>query len=432
MTGDMASGPELTFSLEVHQVEFRAPGPEGGFCVAARTILSRDIALAKEGEKGFIELNSGEKLHGQVRFVRPQKVNQGTGTPEGRDFPRHESESEEGECTSGRYPDATPICGCDIYQTCAVCRPPFTPTAISRLAPGSQFVDEQEVEYTVAGHDKALGRSSCANKCGAHFWFDSNRVVQPTYVLTVVAETPKLKAQDGPPALPKMSLLSLLPGSQFEFEGHTYTVPEGMEPDTNAVCLRKDVPEGEEIWKPIGVAELVQPTLIFTHDCTKAGLPGWSWVRDPLEAKEPSFGKEVIASLREHLDGDKPLCSGCDCLRGGCDCDGKDGRPLCPDRLLGDDSVPEGFSQRVTDLVRNRGSDYGNPAENHQLTADMWSVWLSRRLRQDIKLSAEDVCMLNVLQKQSRLAFRTKDDSWFDVAGYTENVAMLRPEQRNT
>lgn len=95
-------------------------------------------------------------------------------------------------------------------------------------------------------------------------------------------------------------------------------------------------------------------------------------------------------------------------------------------------SVPGGFASEVQRLVTERGSAYGTPAENHQLTAEIWGAWLSRRLRQPIVLSAEDVCMLNVLQKQSRLAFVTKDDSWFDVAGYTENVAMLKPEQRNT
>lgn len=94
-------------------------------------------------------------------------------------------------------------------------------------------------------------------------------------------------------------------------------------------------------------------------------------------------------------------------------------------------SVPEGFATQVMETVRARGNAYGTPAENHQTTADIWSTWLSRRLRQDIRLSAEDVCALNVLQKLSRAAFCSKDDTWLDVAGYTENVAMIRPDQRN-
>jgi hypothetical protein len=104
---------------------------------------------------------------------------------------------------------------------------------------------------------------------------------------------------------------------------------------------------------------------------------------------------------------------------------------LVGDLLGREHSVPAGFAAKVTELVRERGSDYGSPAENHQLTADLWSAWLSRRMNQPVTFTAEDVCMFNILQKQSRLAFITKDDSWFDVAGYTENVAMLRKEQRN-
>jgi hypothetical protein len=95
------------------------------------------------------------------------------------------------------------------------------------------------------------------------------------------------------------------------------------------------------------------------------------------------------------------------------------------------ESVPGGFSPRVTELVRERGSDYGTPADNHQLTADLWSLWLSRKLGREVKFTAEDVCHFNILQKQSRLAFKTKDDSCFDIAGYVENIAMLRAEQRN-
>lgn len=98
------------------------------------------------------------------------------------------------------------------------------------------------------------------------------------------------------------------------------------------------------------------------------------------------------------------------------------------------ESVPEGFAVHVTKTVRDRGSNYGHPQDNHALTAEMWTAWLRRRFPDmpvEFKLSAEDVCMLNVLQKSSRLAFDTKNDSWLDIAGYSENVAMLRSDQRN-
>lgn len=94
-------------------------------------------------------------------------------------------------------------------------------------------------------------------------------------------------------------------------------------------------------------------------------------------------------------------------------------------------SAKPGFASQVLATVAARGAAYGSPADNHQTTANMVSEWLSRRLKTPVKLSAEDVCMLNIIQKVSRLASGTKDDSYLDIAGYVENVAMLREDQRN-
>jgi len=89
------------------------------------------------------------------------------------------------------------------------------------------------------------------------------------------------------------------------------------------------------------------------------------------------------------------------------------------------------FAQEILDTVTNRGNAYGHPSVNHQLTADLWSSWLSRKTGKSLSLSAEDVCILNVLQKLSRLGERSKDDTCLDVMGYMENVSMLLAEQRN-
>lgn len=94
-------------------------------------------------------------------------------------------------------------------------------------------------------------------------------------------------------------------------------------------------------------------------------------------------------------------------------------------------SVPGGFASQVSKIVSERESQYGSPAGQHQLTADFWSSWLSKRLGLSVRLSAEDVCLLNAMQKVSRLAIGTKDDSLLDIAGFIENVAQLRPGQRN-
>lgn len=90
------------------------------------------------------------------------------------------------------------------------------------------------------------------------------------------------------------------------------------------------------------------------------------------------------------------------------------------------------YVAKVLSTIKERRSDYAHPSANHQLTADLLSAWLTHKTGQEVSLSAEDVCVINVLQKLSRLAHVSKDDSWLDVVGYAENVAMLNPDQRNT
>lgn len=99
---------------------------------------------------------------------------------------------------------------------------------------------------------------------------------------------------------------------------------------------------------------------------------------------------------------------------------------------VADAALPQGtFAAQVMETVAARGSAYGHPSINHQLTADLWSAWFSRKTGMGISFSAEDVIVLNVLQKLSRLGERSKDDTWLDVLGFSENVSMLLPEQRN-
>jgi len=93
--------------------------------------------------------------------------------------------------------------------------------------------------------------------------------------------------------------------------------------------------------------------------------------------------------------------------------------------------MSESFVDRIRETMTQRQKDYAPPEKNHQLTADLLSLWLSNRLGVDVALSPEDVCMINVLQKASRLAEGTHDDGWLDIVGYAENVAQLRRGQRN-
>jgi len=74
----------------------------------------------------------------------------------------------------------------------------------------------------------------------------------------------------------------------------------------------------------------------------------------------------------------------------------------------------------------DRQRDYGHPAVNHGCTAAFWRAYLKRRHGVDIPLDALDVCALNRLQKESRLANAPDHrDSLVDLAGYARNQEMV-------
>jgi hypothetical protein len=77
-----------------------------------------------------------------------------------------------------------------------------------------------------------------------------------------------------------------------------------------------------------------------------------------------------------------------------------------------------------------RSRDYGAALDNHTATADMLSAYLRRKYGIAVSLTAEDVCLFNVLQKVARLA-NTPDhrDSLVDIAGYAGNVEMVQQER---
>ena len=63
---------------------------------------------------------------------------------------------------------------------------------------------------------------------------------------------------------------------------------------------------------------------------------------------------------------------------------------------------------------------YGAPDENHGRTAIMWSAYLDRTV------TAEDVCMLNILQKVSRGRHSLTRDTLVDIAGYARNIEIIQ------
>lgn len=67
-----------------------------------------------------------------------------------------------------------------------------------------------------------------------------------------------------------------------------------------------------------------------------------------------------------------------------------------------------------------RRKNYGHPSENHTRTAKLWSAYLKR------PISAQDVCILMVLLKVSRLAHDNRhEDSIVDVAGWIRNLEIV-------
>jgi hypothetical protein len=74
----------------------------------------------------------------------------------------------------------------------------------------------------------------------------------------------------------------------------------------------------------------------------------------------------------------------------------------------------------------DRRKDYGSPLENHDRTAKLWSGYLG------VPVTAEDVCMLNILQKVSRAKHALKRDNLVDIAGYAANVELIENERKKT
>ena len=91
------------------------------------------------------------------------------------------------------------------------------------------------------------------------------------------------------------------------------------------------------------------------------------------------------------------------------------------------------FVDSIAETMAQRQSDYAHPADNHEITAELLNAYWRGRQRGNGpgRITEEDVCVFNVLQKISRLAHQTHEDSWRDVVGYAENVSQLTPEQRN-
>ena len=72
-----------------------------------------------------------------------------------------------------------------------------------------------------------------------------------------------------------------------------------------------------------------------------------------------------------------------------------------------------------------RRDDYGHPLDNHGLTAAFWESHLGE------KVTAEDVCFMNIMQKISRARTTGKitRDTLIAICGYALNLEMIQDER---
>lgn len=116
------------------------------------------------------------------------------------------------------------------------------------------------------------------------------------------------------------------------------------------------------------------------------------------------------------------------------------GNTMQPER---ERSAPS-YVDKIAKTISERRGTYAHPQDNHQLTADLWELWwkasaqarvqqggIERGPKGAIPFTPEDICMFNIIQKISRMAHGSHDDSLLDIVGYCENISMLRKDQRN-
>lgn len=71
----------------------------------------------------------------------------------------------------------------------------------------------------------------------------------------------------------------------------------------------------------------------------------------------------------------------------------------------------------------DRQADYGHPRVGHARTAELWSAFMG------VQFTPEQVCILNALQKFSRLRHSPDhEDSLVDWIGWAINYEMCRPD----
>ena len=77
----------------------------------------------------------------------------------------------------------------------------------------------------------------------------------------------------------------------------------------------------------------------------------------------------------------------------------------------------------VEETVAERAKEYGEPVENFNRVAAMWSILL------DTKITATDVCNCMIALKLCRLNENDNDDTYIDIAGYSSLAYDMKMEE---
>jgi 5'(3')-deoxyribonucleotidase len=167
----------------------------------------------------------------------------------------------------------------------------------------------------------------------------------------------------------------------------------------------------------------------FLETGNDRGREDWIQVRDKSLAAVPFLIDDHLSNIqrfpRTGILFDAPYNNGSHlkeftgiCMRGWKDVD----------RIirLSDPSILE-TAQNIVHGARQK--DYGSPLTNHTRTADFYRTYLGPKLKDGAQITAEDVSILNILQKVSRAMKIITKDTIVDIAGYAANIEMIKQDR---
>lgn len=76
------------------------------------------------------------------------------------------------------------------------------------------------------------------------------------------------------------------------------------------------------------------------------------------------------------------------------------------------------FLDEVFNTLTQRQESYDSPVQNFQDIADVWTIQMRHKLRDNCKFESEDVSLMMIAIKLLREKFAHKHDNLVDIVGY--------------